>query len=274
MRNFTRFRYYTKIRLIAVFTAVLCSVMFLRNVCAVYECPNNNNICIIRYSGTGDNGAMLSAEQIENDIRTLTNKGYSPVFASQLADILNEEADIPDKAVIITFDGGCQAYYNKVFPILEKYRFKAVITINGKQAEYASNSADDNVPFLRWDQIKEMDRSGLIEFSNGAFELDTADEFEQKPGESYAEYRSRIVSDIGQTQLLFQLNCNFEPCVFTYPGGKDQDNSARLVKNLGFKAALRINNEPVVLYGKNKADPYRLNRYERAEYDNITDIVG
>ena len=273
MRIPIHFKYGAKLRFIAVLSAVLCSVMLLRNVCAEYGEPRCNDIRIIAYSGIGTGERQLLAEQIEDDIITLTNKGYTPLFASQAAEILNNEEQFPEKAIVLTFDGGCSAYYSKLFPILKRYRFKAVITINGKDSEYASNSADDNVSFLRWSEIKEMDASGLAEFSNGAFELDDAEKFKQKQGESYAEYRSRIISDIGQTQNLFQQNCSFEPCVFTYPDGQDSDNAAKFVKNLGFKAALKLKNKPVVSNGKNKADPYRLMRYERALYGNITEIL-
>ena len=274
MRLFKHIKLKPKLRIIAVIAAMICSVMLLRSVSEGYNDKNCHEIIMIAYQGIGTGERQFSAEQIEDDIRTLTNKGYSPIFASQIKDILDGEADLPDKAVVMSFDGGCSGYYSKVYPILKKYRFKAVFTVNGKKAEYASNSADDNISFLRWDEIKEMDGSGLAEFSNGAYSFDNEESFEQKQNESYEEYRSRIVSDIGQTQYLFQLNCCFEPCVFTYPGGKGSDIAASLVKNMGFKAAMKLGNESVIISENKKADPYRLKRYERADYDNITDITG
>ena len=123
------------------------------------------------------------------------------------------------------------------------------------------------------EQIKEMDSSGLVEFSNGTYSLWENGDFSQVNKESYEEYRSRIVSDIGQLQILFQQNCGFEPIVFTYPDGTFSDNSKRLVKNLGFTAAISTDSKKHSFDPKTKADPYRLKRYERAGFENISNLI-
>ena len=117
-----------------------------------------------------------------------------------------------------------------------------------------------------------MDESGLVEFANGTYSMN-GDSFEQKVGEEYAHYRSRLVTDIGHLQMVFQDNCGFEPCVFAYPDGKESDNSARFVRDLGFVAALSLGNEKCRISGENKTDPYRIKRFDRAGFDNLSDIL-
>ncbi len=260
-------------RFFAVLTALLCSVLFIRSITADSESSENTQVIMIRYGGIGSKEGQVSQQQIEQDIRYLNNKGYSPVFASELADNIKGEALLPHKAVVLTFDGGSSQYYSKLMPILAKYRFKAVVTVYGLQTEYASNSADDNAENLRWDQIKEMDASGLIEFSNGSYSLLDNGGSAQKADETYEQFRSRFISDVGQLQALFQENCGFEPCVFTFPDGRSDDKTARLVKNLGFQAAMSLERGCVRTKGKNKADPYRLKRYERAEAESIRELL-
>lgn len=261
------------LRFIAILAAAVCSMLLIRSIYAVCQGADTPAVTIIAYGGIGTAEGQITARELEDDIEYLTNKGYTPIFASDVAHCLKGEVQIPEKAVVLTFDGGCSSYYSELFPLLKKYRFKAVITVMGEQTEYASNSADDNAAYLRWEQIKEMDGSGLVEFSNGTYSMWENGEFEQKPGESYEEYRSKLVSDIGRLQILFQQNCAFEPCVFTYPGGKVSDNSARLVKNLDFQAGLGSSDGKNYLQGKTKADPYRLKRYERAEIDDISQLL-
>lgn len=263
-----------RIRFIAAFTAVICSFVMLRGICAKCFDDSENTIKVLAYTSIGNSKGMATAQQVENDIIYLNNKGYSPVFLSELADCINTGNDLPQKAVVLTFDGGYAQYYTEIFPLLKKYRFKADITVLGEMTEYASNSADDNAAFLRWDEIREMEDSGVVEFSNGTYSMWDSVEFEQKSGEDYEQYRSRIVNDIDRVQMLFQQNCGFEPNIFTYPNGKASDYSARVVKNLGFKAAAELGNRSVRLKGKNKTDTYRIQRYDRSEIKDISDFFG
>ena len=258
------------IRFIAALTGVVCSFIGLRGIYAKCADDSDNTVKVIAYGGIGNTKGETTVQQIEDDIIYLNNKGYSPVFISELADCLNNEGDLPDKAVILSFDGGYSQYYSDIFPLLKKYRFKADITVLGEATEYASNSADDNQRFLRWDEIREMDGSGLVEFSNGTYSMWNKMGFEKEDDETYEQYRSRIVSDIGKVQMIFQQNCGFEPSVFTYPNGKANDFSSRLVKHLGFKAAVEIDNKSVRLQGKNKTDTYHIKRYDRCRIKDFS----
>ncbi len=254
-------------------TAVICLMLLIRSFSAMCEYSGDKNVPIIVYNGIGEQDSQVSLKQIENDIQYLIYKGYTAVFASDVAKELSGDSELPQKPIVLSFDGDHSSYYSELFPLLKKYRFKAVVTVNGKLTEYASNSADDNVDHLRWEQIKEMDSSGLVEFSNGTYSLWENGDFSQVNKESYEEYRSRIVSDIGQLQILFQQNCGFEPIVFTYPDGTFSDNSKRLVKNLGFTAAISTDSKKHSFDPKTKADPYRLKRYERAGFENISNLI-
>lgn len=259
-------------RFIASFTAVLCSFLLVRTVCSGIMTADEDTVRVLAYTGIGSQSGQITAKELEKDIRYLTNKGYSPVFVSELADSLHGECTLPLKSVLLTFDGGCASYYTELFPLLKKYRFKATVTVYGEQTEYASNSADDNSAFLRWNEIKEMDSSGLIEFSNGTYSMIQGVQFRQSKDEDYEQFRTRIVNDIDRLQSIFQQNCGFEPCIFTYPGGIAEDNAARLVKNLGFKAALSLGDKPVHTDGKKKTDTYRISRYARSDIRNIDDM--
>lgn len=267
MRLLSVFKSKAAIKIICTTAAMMCAMTLVCSVCSGSEATEDNSVFVIAYDDR-----CADTEQIEGDLRYLYNKGYSPVFASEVAKCLNGEAELPPKAVVLTFDGGYAGYYKKLFPLLVKYRTKAVITVSGEKTEYSSNSADDNAPYLRWEQIKEMDGSGLVEFANGTYSMN-GDSFEQKVGEEYAHYRSRLVTDIGHLQMVFQDNCGFEPCVFTYPDGKGSDNSAKFVRDLGFVAALTLGNEKCRISGESKTDPYRIKRFDRAGFDNLSDLL-
>ena len=219
------------------------------------------------------NGNETSIQQIESDIKFLVNKGYSPVFASDVAESLSSDKKLPTKPIVLLFEGGYSSYYTQLFAILKKYYFKAVISVCGKQSELASNSADDNTTFLRWEQIQQLHDSGLVEISNETFSYHASNGFAQKENESYEDYQCRIIADIDRLQRLFADYCGFESTVFTYPDKAASYSSSRFVKDLGFKAGLILGNSAVSTVGINKSNELRIPCLARNTDKELSEIL-
>jgi len=64
---------------------------------------------------------------------------------------------LPPNSILITFDDGYKNNYTLAFPILKKYNIKATIFLNTKFIE-------KDETYLNWDEIREMYKSGLIDF--------------------------------------------------------------------------------------------------------------
>ena len=64
---------------------------------------------------------------------------------------------LPKNSILITFDDGYKNNYTLAFPILKKYNMKATIFLNTKFIE-------KDEAYLNWDEIREMYKSGLIDF--------------------------------------------------------------------------------------------------------------
>ena len=115
----------------------------------------------VRLDDSYTNDWTVSAEKFENDIKQLTENGYTPIFTKELVDAFNVKCELPEKPVIIQFDVGYQSFFNIVYPILYKYNVKAevyIITDYTKDIPYVNN-ADT---FLSWPQLKIMSDSGLV----------------------------------------------------------------------------------------------------------------
>jgi peptidoglycan/xylan/chitin deacetylase (PgdA/CDA1 family) len=92
-----------------------------------------------------------------------------------VVDWLEGKRILPRKAVCITFDDGCRDNYHHAFPVLRKYQIPATIFIApaqiGKEMWYSRKNEkwerafdeDDDLyfEFLSWDQIREMDATGI-----------------------------------------------------------------------------------------------------------------
>ena len=225
--------------------AVILTAAFAVGTAAEETQPQQTEIPVFAYTADGE--GCFDAEKVEADIRQLINRGYTPIFASQAAQSCHGGSVLPKKPVILSFGGDLSEYHSKLFPLLVRYRFKAVISVNGRQTEIASNSADDNTSHLRWEQIQQMHDSGLVEFSNGTFSYPDSDGYGQRENESPEEYRGRLIADIDRLQMLFKQYCGFEPKVFCYPGEANEP-CVQAVGDLGFKAALCRPDDSATVY--------------------------
>lgn len=119
-------------------------------------------------------------EETAIDERTLTDvfawlahHHYQPVSLQQIVDARAGRQPLPRRPVLLTFDDGYSSVYTKVFPLLQRYRYPAVVALVTSWLEVPD---DGNVPygakqlprgrFLRWDQAAEMARSGLVELAS------------------------------------------------------------------------------------------------------------
>ncbi|HOA80155.1 MAG TPA: polysaccharide deacetylase family protein, partial [Defluviitaleaceae bacterium] len=71
-------------------------------------------------------------------------------------------ASLPSKPIILTFDDGYENNYTNAFPILKKHNMKATIFI----VTSAVGELGVQYPHMTWEQMKEMEYSGLITIQN------------------------------------------------------------------------------------------------------------
>ena len=93
-------------------------------------------------------------EIFEKQIKYLISKKYTFIGLEDLT-----AGKKIKKPVMITFDDGYIDNYKYVFPILKKYNIKAVIFLIIGKIEKESD-------FLTWQQVYEMEKSGLVSFGS------------------------------------------------------------------------------------------------------------
>lgn len=92
----------------------------------------------------------------DDQLSVLKAHGYNPITLDTLYAALKGTTTLPAKPIVLTFDDGYVDFYHNAFPILRKYGFHAV--------SFIPTGLMDQGYYLHWDQIKEMDSSGLISF--------------------------------------------------------------------------------------------------------------
>lgn len=256
-------------------------VAFMVAICGIYIQPNNIpttntdvgvDVPIIMYhsvlkSAKKQTKYIVTPSQLESDMLWLKSNGYTTVFIQDLINYVYNGTPLPTKPIILTFDDG---YYNNLtylYPLLKKYDMKAVISIIGRYSEEYSNTLDLNPAYahLTWDNINELNSSGLVEILNHSFNMHSTDirkGCKILSGESFAEYKTVLAEDIMKTQELLNINCGITPIAFTYPFGYMCDESEEILKELGFKASLSCY-EKTNHITRDEACLYMLKRFNR-----------
>jgi peptidoglycan/xylan/chitin deacetylase (PgdA/CDA1 family) len=204
---------------------------------------------------------VLSPGQLEKDLVYIKNKGYTTINMTDLINYVYQQAPLPDKPIILTFDDGYESSYVYAFPLLQKYNMKGVLSVTGCYSEVYSIQEDHNISYsyLSWNQIKYLHDTEVFEIQNHSFDLHSIDCGRKgcmiKRGEDVASYQKFLKNDLLHLQEKLKEVTGVYPNTFTYPFGLISNESRPVVKELGFLASLscecrinRITSDPECLY--------------------------
>lgn len=182
--------------------------------------PANTRLYVLMYhhfirEGEEYNDWMLTDTRFREDLEWLTNHNYVTILPSQLA----AGEPLPRRAVMLTFDDGYRSNYELVYPLLQEYQARAVISVIGGYIQ-----AEDPL-FLTWDMCHEMARSGLVEIGSHTYACHDDGEhgIRRRKGESREDYEARVLPDLQTSIDLIQEKVGTAPIFFAYPNGKTEE---------------------------------------------------
>ena len=204
----------------------------------------------IRQGNSGKNS--ITPAEFESDLKYLRKNNFNTITMTQLIDYVYKNTPLPENPIILTFDDGYFNTYKYAYPILKKYDMKIVLSIIGKVTDDFTLTSTNNIntSHMNWNHLNEMINSGHVEVQNHTYNLHSTkgDRYgcAQKEGESFSVYKEILTSDIDRLQTQLIAYSGVEPNTFTYPYGRYNDNTVRIIKDMGFKASMSC------LYGINK----------------------
>lgn len=162
----------------------------------------------------------------------LYSNGYSALSFSEMGQFTQ---DNDKKKVIITFDDGYSSFMDYVFPLLQQYKFKAVLNIIGN---YVGTyiTLGGNRPMLSWDEYRYVSKSGLVDLGCHTYNLHL--------------YRHRgvlgVPDEVLRKDLLwFQETLKHEigktTEILAWPYGLYSQKSIKIARGVGFKYILTSN---------------------------------
>ena len=222
---------------------------------------------------------IINPNTFESDLKYLKENNYTTITMTDLINYVYDNAKLPEKPIIITFDDGHYNNLTYALPLLEKYDMVAVISIVGQYTDTytKSNEANPNYSYLRWSDIQDIMKTNRIEFQNHTYNFHsitkTRNGCMKNKNESESSYTKILSEDITKLQNEFNTYTQYTPNTFTYPFGAVSKSSIPIIKELGFKASLSCE-EGINVISRNPDDLYLLKRYNRSNNTSIQKILG
>ncbi len=210
----------------------------------------------------------ITPEEFEKDIIYLKGKGYSFVNCEDVINHVYQNKSLPKKSIMLTIDDGYYNNYLYIFPVIKKHNAKIVISPIGIETDKYSKSMDLNPAYANmcWDNIKEMQASGLVEIQNHSYDLHhiTKDIIgcSRRKTENDYEYTNRIFLDLKMANEVIYKNTGYTPICMTFPFGMTSKQANTLIKSMGFKMSLSCA-EGVSYISQNPESLYMLKRVNR-----------
>jgi len=186
----------------------------------------------------------VSPELFKSHMIYLKEMGFHPISSYAFERFLEGKGEIPENAILITFDDGYESFYKYAYPILKKFRFPAI--------NFVIVSRIGTPGHLTWDEMKEMLRSGLITFGSHTYDSHyyaLRDKWGHKspalithiyyPETGYKEddeeYKNRVRIDLQLSKILLEENLNTHIESLCFPYGAYNSEVLEIAKELGFK---------------------------------------
>lgn len=161
----------------------------------------------------------VDPEIFEQQMNYIAKSGYTTITYDTLYGALVGKTILPPKPIILTFDDGYVDFYVNAFPILRKYNLHAT--------EFIPTGFVGSSYYLHWEQIKEMDKSGLMTFQ--AHTVVHAN----LPSISETEMLNQMVESKKTLETQLGKPVNF----MAYPYGISNANTWQAAKQVGYFGA-------------------------------------
>lgn len=165
---------------------------------------------------TGRDFLSITPTKLEEQFTYLKNNGYTTISLDELYGIFNNQIPMPGKPIVLTFDDGYIDFFTTAYPILAKYNFHAV--------SFIPTGLIGTGYYMNWDQIKEIQNSGLITFEGHTVSHPTLTVI--NPTEALREMRE------GREAL--QSKTGYPVNFIAYPYGTTNYHVQELAKQAGF----------------------------------------
>lgn len=166
------------------------------------------------------NELRIPKEKLREQMQYLKDNGYTTLTLEQLYNHFVNNAPIPEKSVVLTFDDGYADNYTNAFPVLKEFGFKAAIFVITK-------TVDTDSSYLTSNMIKEMSDYG-IDIESHTVNHDELNKL------SYEEQCKTLKDSKGFLEKITDKEVKY----IAYPFGKYNGDTLKAAKECGYTMAV------------------------------------
>lgn len=231
---------------------------------------NSKNLTVLSYHEVVDAKNTLipnfavTTHQFKTHLDWLQKNGYQFVSVDQVLAAQKGKKALAEKSVLLTFDDGYQSFYHTVYPILQQRKIPVLLSIVGawlapkpEQKIQFGDAEISREQMLSWKQLKEMQKSGLVEVGSHSYDLHHGivgnPQGNTQPAattrlyqastqkyESDRDYAQRIQQDLIKNKQLFKKNGIQAPRVMVWPYGRYNQQTVKLAQQAGMPLSLNL----------------------------------
>jgi peptidoglycan/xylan/chitin deacetylase (PgdA/CDA1 family) len=200
----------------------------------------------------------LLTEEFEWQMQYLKDNGFTPISQEQLMGYWFQGKPLPLKPVLLTFDDGFETVYRDAYPFLKEKKYPSVFFLYTKFMEYREladakrkkeDGDDEKTKFakrLRFgacspDEIKEMQKAGMVVESHTANHLNMGLEREKKGDTAFAK---RLHFELNEPITVIEGQFGRKPQWLAYPFGVYDPMILKATTDAGYRLAFTVNPGP------------------------------
>ena len=204
----------------------IITIMFIIAIFLVFA-NAKNTVAVLNYHQINDvdnNALTVTVKDFDDQMRYLSENNYNVITPKEMLDAFKNNAKIPDKTVIITFDDGYKDNYKNAYPILKKYNLKGTIFVITDYVSLYPN-------YITWDEAKEMQKSGVINL-----ESHTMDHFNLL---KISKNDARL--QLANSKYWLEAHLKKPVTFLAYPEGDYNEDLKNMLKELKYEGGFTVN---------------------------------
>jgi peptidoglycan/xylan/chitin deacetylase (PgdA/CDA1 family) len=187
---------------------------------------------ILTYHNLGEQAKgrlVLAVASFREQMRYLKTNGYRVVSLADFIEFTRLNRQLPQRAVVLTFDDGYHAFKDYAYPVLKELGFTATLFVYTDWVG-AGRAA------LSWAELRELAAAGMDVQAHSKTHAD----LRRAQGETEAQYARRMQAELEQPQELFNRNLGRRSQILAYPYGRWEEGLLPKVKEYGYIAAFSV----------------------------------
>lgn len=186
---------------------------------------------IVERRGPGSVWFDCTVDEFKHQMALIRERKMTPISLQHLYEHLIGKRQIPQRAIVLTFDDNYQGFYDHAYPVLKEYGWPATIFVH---TGFVGRSGPSR-PKMSWETLGE-----LIKDPNIGIGSHTVNHPDDLTLLSPSEQRRELRDSKAQLERRLGIPIDF----LSYPVGKNDATTRRLTDEAGYKMALTIANGP------------------------------